>query len=74
MDDPFGPNALMTVEAMAKLQEFTTISLAMCRHGQGGLFDERMKSFPSEKFHRWCELGRELANYYGAEVCSDLLL
>jgi hypothetical protein len=44
----------------AEEEEFLDLSREMYRHSRGTTFEEAMKTFPSEKFHRWCNLGSQI--------------
>jgi len=50
------------------IEQFLELSLEMVEHTKGGNFEEAMRTFPSAKFHRWCELGRQLENYRADRV------
>jgi hypothetical protein len=44
----------------ADLERFVNLSLDMERHSRGQMFDQAMRTFPTEKFHEWCTLGKKL--------------
>jgi hypothetical protein len=41
-------------------REFLNLSREMYRHSRGMSFEESMKTFPPEKFYRWCNLGSQI--------------
>lgn len=41
-------------------QKFLELSLEMERHTRGQDFSQAIRSFPSEKFHEWCDLAKLL--------------
>jgi hypothetical protein len=46
-------------------QKFLKLSLEMERHARGMLFETAMKSFPSAKFHEWCDLAKQIEENNG---------
>ncbi len=40
---------------------FLQLSLDMWEHSRGQLFEQAMQTFPSAKFHEWCDEGRKLS-------------
>ena len=45
---------------MSTETRFTILSFEMWKHSLGKLFDQAMRTFPSDKFNEWCEEGRKL--------------
>jgi len=41
-------------------EEFLQLSREMYRHSRGQDFEQAMRTFPSEKFHRWLNLGSQI--------------
>jgi hypothetical protein len=44
----------------ADVFRFLELSLEMEYHSRGQLFDQAMRTFPTEKFHEWCDLAKRL--------------
>jgi hypothetical protein len=53
-------NDLSPDEFRHMLVRFVLLSLEMERNSRGQLFEVAMRTFPTDKFHEWCDLAKRL--------------
>jgi hypothetical protein len=58
---PYGlPDLVRPLWERAMWERFIELSFEIERHSRGQLFETAMRTFPTEKFHEWCELSKKL--------------